>query len=484
MWLEVGLPEELLVLSESDVSSFRSKPTLHLTPHRARPYPPTQRLIVTCCRRSPASPSLGSGPGQPSTPTPVAPPRGATRELRAPGRPASGSSSVVVHASGDGAAHSGIVEESVVHGSSLASVGISTRKKSVISESAGTDPRPLSERIGIQGVHHVAVIVDDLAASMEFYRDFLGLPVNPDRPNDKLPYDGAWLMMGPEMVHLMELPNPDPTDAEFRPAHGGKDRHFCVGVKDLAPLTEALEARGCRSPRAGAVDRLFSSGTRTATRWRWWRGSNGGTRAALSSSLDRWRNLITIILGAICTQQGLGVTKKSSSVIALLKLPVDLRCTKIFESKRGSIFMSSNSKLSGPRNQLHYIKKMDVFWLPNFVEITPRADCELCAVESGGKDGRRTRNRTVAGRGRSGHRGGTVVLRSRGGLPIFCGSPPLTLDRQNGSRGCIGARSSQRRSAVSGARDGSREGRADGRANALTATTGAGQAPDGRGQHR
>ena len=133
-------------------------------------------------------------------------------------------SSVAVRASGDGAAHSGIVEESVVHGSSLASVGISTRKKSVISEPPGTDARPLSERIGIQGVHHVAVIVHDLAASMEFYRDFLGLPVNPDRPNDKLPYDGAWLMMGPEMVHLMELPNPDPTDAEFRPAHGGKDR--------------------------------------------------------------------------------------------------------------------------------------------------------------------------------------------------------------------------------------------------------------------
>ena len=31
----------------------------------------------------------------------------------------------------------------------------------------------------------------------------LGLPVNPDRPTDKLPYDGAWLMIGTEMVHLM-----------------------------------------------------------------------------------------------------------------------------------------------------------------------------------------------------------------------------------------------------------------------------------------
>ena len=70
---------------------------------------------------------------------------------------------------------SGIVEESVVHGSSLASVGISTRKKSVISEPRiGTDPRPLSERMSIQGVHHVAVIARS-AASMEFCR-FLSLP--------------------------------------------------------------------------------------------------------------------------------------------------------------------------------------------------------------------------------------------------------------------------------------------------------------------
>ena len=156
-------------------------------------------------------------------------------------RPRAGSQTFVVHASGD-AAHSGIVDESIVHGSSLASNRMSTRvKTSVPGTSAGTS---LSERIGIQGVHHVAVIVKNLDVAMEFYRDFLGLPVNPERPNDKLPYDGAWLMIGPEMVHLMELPNPDPTDAEFRPAHGGKDRHFCIGVRNLVPLTEALEERG------------------------------------------------------------------------------------------------------------------------------------------------------------------------------------------------------------------------------------------------
>lgn len=67
----------------------------------------------------------------------------------------------------------------------------------------------------------------------------VGLKVNPDRPNKKLPYRGAWLWIGSEMIHLMELPNPDPL--EDRPEHGGRDRHFCLGIEDLDPLIEALD---------------------------------------------------------------------------------------------------------------------------------------------------------------------------------------------------------------------------------------------------
>ncbi len=32
-------------------------------------------------------------------------------------------------------------------------------------------------------------------------------------------------------IHLMELPNPDPTAPEQRPEHGGRDRHICVGAQ-------------------------------------------------------------------------------------------------------------------------------------------------------------------------------------------------------------------------------------------------------------
>jgi glyoxylase I family protein len=42
------------------------------------------------------------------------------------------------------------------------------------------------------------------------------------------------------MIHLMELPNPDPLDG--RPEHGGRDRHFCIGVESVLPLMQRLDA--------------------------------------------------------------------------------------------------------------------------------------------------------------------------------------------------------------------------------------------------
>ena len=76
-----------------------------------------------------------------------------------------------------------------------------------------------------------------------------GLAVNHDRPDSKLPYDGKWLWLGAQgtgggMIHLMVLPNPDPTAG--RPEHGGRDRHTCVEVTEVEPLKEALDRAGRR----------------------------------------------------------------------------------------------------------------------------------------------------------------------------------------------------------------------------------------------
>lgn len=79
----------------------------------------------------------------------------------------------------------------------------------------------------------MGLLVEDLERSLEFYQGVLGLELNPARPDKKLPYRGAWLWIGSEMIHLMQLPNPDTLDMDRRPEHGGRDRHFCIGESNI-----------------------------------------------------------------------------------------------------------------------------------------------------------------------------------------------------------------------------------------------------------
>jgi glyoxylase I family protein len=116
----------------------------------------------------------------------------------------------------------------------------------------------------IAGLHHVSLIVADTGRALGFYRDLLGLPLDPLRPD--LGYPGAWLQLGAQQIHLLELPNPDPT--VDRPAHGGRDRHIALTVSDLDVLVERLSAAGipftqsrsgrralfCRDPDANALE--------------------------------------------------------------------------------------------------------------------------------------------------------------------------------------------------------------------------------------
>ena len=124
--------------------------------------------------------------------------------------------------------------------------------------------------IQFEGVHHVGFIIEDKERSRKFYCDTLGKPliklfallviagalvhslthplcmsglsVNEDRPNDKLNFDGLWLWLGPEMLHLMVVDDPDPKTG--RPEHGGRDRHVCLGVTDITPVENRLKVGG------------------------------------------------------------------------------------------------------------------------------------------------------------------------------------------------------------------------------------------------
>lgn len=85
---------------------------------------------------------------------------------------------------------------------------------------------------------HAGLLVADLERARHFYEDVLGLAPCP-RP--ELPYPGAWYALGGvQQLHLMQLPNPDA--GAIRPAHGGRDRHIALGVRDMPALQARLDA--------------------------------------------------------------------------------------------------------------------------------------------------------------------------------------------------------------------------------------------------
>ena len=89
----------------------------------------------------------------------------------------------------------------------------------------------------VGGVHHASVVVTDVTSSLSFYCNVLGLSVDQSRPD--LGYDGAWLQVGMQQIHLLQVDNVDPTVG--RPLHVGRDRHTALMVDNIDLLAKQLD---------------------------------------------------------------------------------------------------------------------------------------------------------------------------------------------------------------------------------------------------
>ncbi len=85
---------------------------------------------------------------------------------------------------------------------------------------------------------HASLLVADLARSRAFYEGVLGLHASAARP--EMSFSGIWYDVGSAQIHLICLPNPDPVSG--RPAHGGRDRHTALGVRNWHALQQRLDA--------------------------------------------------------------------------------------------------------------------------------------------------------------------------------------------------------------------------------------------------
>ena len=121
----------------------------------------------------------------------------------------------------------------------------------------------------VTSIDHYSMVVGNTARSLDFYTSILGLSVDDARPD--LGYPGAWLNVGSQQIHLLEVPNADPVTG--RPEHGGRDRHLALQVSDLEKVVKRLEEAGisysksksgraalfCRDPDGNAIELLEKS---------------------------------------------------------------------------------------------------------------------------------------------------------------------------------------------------------------------------------
>jgi glyoxylase I family protein len=93
---------------------------------------------------------------------------------------------------------------------------------------------PLRDRLQAMqpiAIHHVAINVTDITEAIAFYTDILGGAVRADRPD--FGFNGAWIDLGGQQVHLLEAPVPR-----------NLGQHFAIQVEDIDAAVAELRSKG------------------------------------------------------------------------------------------------------------------------------------------------------------------------------------------------------------------------------------------------
>jgi glyoxylase I family protein len=102
----------------------------------------------------------------------------------------------------------------------------------------------IREEIKYGGIQHCGVLVSDVEKSKSFYMTVFGFTDDSFLRPTTLPYNGAFLRVGNDQIHLMGLPNPDPTSG--RPDHGGRDRHIAFTVNNIDTIVSNLNEKSVK----------------------------------------------------------------------------------------------------------------------------------------------------------------------------------------------------------------------------------------------
>ena len=111
-------------------------------------------------------------------------------------------------------------------------------------------------------IDHIGIAVANLAEALAFYRDALGLEVEPPEDVASQRVRAHFIPAGEAALELLEATDPSSPIARFVDRRGPGLHHITLRVDDLAAALERLRARGVRlideAPRPGAHGSLVA----------------------------------------------------------------------------------------------------------------------------------------------------------------------------------------------------------------------------------
>ena len=111
-------------------------------------------------------------------------------------------------------------------------------------------------------IDHVGVAISDLAESLKFFRDALGLELEPPEDIQSQRVRAHFLQAGEATVELVEPTSPESPIAKFIAKRGPGLHHLCLRVDDIVAALAELKAKGVKlideTPRPGAHHSLVA----------------------------------------------------------------------------------------------------------------------------------------------------------------------------------------------------------------------------------
>jgi len=114
----------------------------------------------------------------------------------------------------------------------------------------------------IKQINHVAIVVEDIEASLSFWRDALGIEMHELREVPAEKSKVAFLPIAGSEIELVQPTTDDSGIAKYLAKRGQGMHHVCLEVDDIVGMLAQLKAKGVRlineDPRTAADGKRYA----------------------------------------------------------------------------------------------------------------------------------------------------------------------------------------------------------------------------------